>query len=41
MLRTLSKYKKQYKETKDNSKKKEIHEDIAKYTQKWLDAKNL
>lgn len=41
MLRTLSKYKKEYKSETDEDEKKKIHGKIADYTQKWLDAKNL
>ena len=41
MLRTLNKYKKEYKSQTDEDEKKKIHGKIATYTQKWLDAKNL
>jgi hypothetical protein len=41
MLRTLNKYKKEYKTKTDKDEKKKIHGQIATYTQKWLDAKNL
>ena len=41
MLKTLNGYKSQYKEASSNSEKKQIHNKVADFTQKWLDAKNL
>ena len=41
MLKTLNGYKTQYKNAKSDGEKQEIHDTIADFTQKWLDAKNL
>jgi hypothetical protein len=41
MPKTLNQYKSQYKKAKTQQEKKKIHEEVAHFTQKWLDAKNL
>tara|TARA_B110000503_G_C6767537_1_gene258045 strand:+ start:261 stop:455 length:195 start_codon:yes stop_codon:yes gene_type:complete len=41
MLKTLNDYKDQYKKASTKREKTTIHEKVAVYTQKWLDAKNL
>ena len=41
MLKQLNVYKSQYKKAKTSQEKKQIHQDVVQFTQKWLDAKNL
>jgi hypothetical protein len=41
MLKTLNHFKTQYKSAKSEGDKKQIHNKIADFTQRWLDAKNL
>lgn len=41
MLKTLNDYKDQYKKASTKEEKKSIHNKVAGFTQKWLDAKNL
>lgn len=41
MLKKLNEYKAQYKKTESKDEKKKIHNQVAEFTQKWLDAKNL
>lgn len=41
MLKQLNQYKEQYKHASTKSEKKEIHNKVAGFTQKFLDAKNL
>lgn len=41
MLKKLNEYKAQYKKTENKDEKKKIHNQVAEFTQKWLDAKNL
>ena len=41
MLKTLNSYKSQYKKAKTTEEKTKIHDEVASFTKKWLDAKNL
>lgn len=41
MLKTLNTFKTEYKTAKNTVDKKQIHNKISDFTQKWLDAKNL
>jgi len=41
MLKKLNGYKQQYKKANSKEDKGKIHNQVAEFTQKWLDAKNL
>lgn len=41
MLRTLNDFKSKYKTTSDLAEREHIHKEVAEYTRKWLDAKNV
>lgn len=41
MLKTLNSFKAKYKKADTTDDKQMIHSQVAEFTQKWLDAKNL